>query len=262
MSSAGAELEACLLVLGTQRAQWCSALESNASLGSLTSGKLERRELCDTYFDSAAQGQLKAAEMALRLRRQTVGGVTSELLTWKGKGQRKGASGVERAELEAPATRGFLQQLFAVLRDAGIEAPEAVESDSTRPEDWLLSAGFQPVQSRSTERSAVLLVDAKGEARCELAIDRVTYLIARRRVVHYELELEAVGEAQLVEVEGLANELISQHRDLLRPWPWSKTALARALEQLEERGELAALLVGDTLNPEGYDAIETRLLQR
>ena len=258
------ELEACLAVLGGDRARLCSDLASAAELTGLVVGSPERRELVDTYYDSP-DGRLVAADMALRSRRQAVAGAWRELLTWKGPGTSLGASGTARSELEGSATEELLGELLDAVRAGGVQwsegeaLPSSAGDPAGGPAAWFAKAGLVPVQSRATERTALMLsADGRGPV-CELAIDQVTYELAAHRVVHRELELEAVGATELVEVEALAAQLASEHPSSLRPWPWSKTALGRALEVLEGAGELRALLSGEELDRAGYDRVEAVL---
>jgi CYTH domain len=254
VSSTPQELEACLVVLGSARPELCLELGERESLGDLTLGALDHRALVDTYFDTG-DGRLVSADMALRLRKQTRGGETRELLTWKGKSVHQGVSGVARTELEGPATREFLAEVFAQLRAAGIDVDIESKPLSDEPTKWLAVAGFHPVQSRSTQRVASVLEDTLGNAVCELAIDTVRYDISGNLVIHRELELEALGATTLSKVEALAASLTSDYPGELRPWPWSKTALGRALEALHQRGALFELIDEDELSATGYDAV-------
>ncbi|MCB9916001.1 MAG: CYTH domain-containing protein [Planctomycetes bacterium] len=247
---APAELEACLAVVGPARAATCAALRALRSLAGRASAPSSARELEDAYYDTA-DGRLAAADMAVRLRSERAGGATRRLVTWKGPCEAQGATGVARAELEGPADAAHLARVA--------EAAGLALAASDAPEDALAAAGLAVVQARRTERWAAPLVGADGATRAELALDLVEYRLGARVVRHAELELEARGATTLDELEHLAAALAAAHPGRLRAWPWSKTALGRALERLQEAGELDDRVAGDELSDAGYDAVEAAL---
>ena len=259
-SSRPVEIEACLAAVGDSRAALFESLQREERLGGLWRGELTRLLLADRYFD-LADGQLARARAAVRLRRvDSDAGPAECLITLKGPALDRGVSSVRRFELESQWSPDALEAVFAGLDGLGIrlESPHVAPADRTDPERALAAAGFVAIQSRRTTRLAAELREGSTRV-ADLVFDEVRYTIGRRTIVHREIEIEARGESGAERVEAIAAELAARHPGDLRPWPWSKVALGRALEELEERGELDALLAGDELSPEGYLAVEARL---
>ncbi len=258
MSSAPAEIEACLAFVGAERPELFEALAVTRDFAGLRVGPATCSELRDAYFDTPGH-DLARADMALRWRRRARGGDLEQLLTWKGPASQVGASGVTRAELEGPASSELLQALLEQARQSGAALAFVPRSDGEDPERWLTEAGLVCVQERETSRTSAPLFDAAGNERCELALDLVRYHAGDVSVSHRELELEARGGTGFAEVEALAAQLVAAHPGELRSWPWSKTALGAALEALASSGELGALVDGDELTPRGYELVAARL---
>lgn len=236
------ELEACLVVLGRDRAAWLHELVATP-LGEPRTTAFERLGLEDVYYDTAAR-DLARADMALRVRSEERAGRVRKLLTWKGPCLGRGATSIARAELEdEPSAR----HLEAVSEAAGLTfgAPRDLE-------DWLASAGLDAFQSRRTTRALALVLDEARSARAELVADEVEYRFEDLCVVHRELELESLGAMRREELEDLAGSLTRADPARLAPWPWSKTALGQALADLWKRGELQGLMKDSELTDSGY----------
>jgi inorganic triphosphatase YgiF len=147
-------------------------------------GAWRRRMVSNVYYDTA-DGRLRRAGMALRLRRD--GGRRLQTV----KAETSGAAGFSaRAEWEMAAPRGRLD-LGAFPRE---EILAATGVDLAR-----LATQLQPMfETRFTRRSAALLVD--GATRAEICVDRGYVAAGKRRepISEIELELKAGASAALL----------------------------------------------------------------
>lgn len=243
------EVEVRRVLVGPARAEALAGLAALRELGGATWSGFELREQRDRYFDLPG-GELAAADRALRLRE--VGGGT--LLTCKGPAEVHEGSVIARAEVEGPWSADALERALALLEQGGLSLP-VPPPELGAPEPVLRALGLVEVQLRETTRRAARL-ERGGVGVAELALDEVRYRAGSRRVLHREVELEALGGTEPDGLLELVRGLEAGRAADLRPWPWSKTALGVALEALEAGGELAALVIGEELTPAGYDRVD------
>lgn len=258
------EVEACLAAVGGERESLFTTLQSGGMLCGLRIGELLRLELDDRYHDLAG-GELARARAAVRVRRVESEAGPKCLITLKGPALDRGKASVRRLELESEWSPDALEAVLSGLGGLGIRIDQtrmlsASPVDRADPELALAAAGFVLIQRRCTTRLAAELFEGRAPV-AELAFDQVRYEIGGRPVLHREIEIEALDEEGATRVETIAGGLAALHPGVLRPWPWSKVALGRALEELAEAGQLDALLEGEELSSEGYRRIGTRLAE-
>ncbi len=259
MNSGGAvELEATLLVLAPDRQLFFTELLERDGFAGLKSSGFVRLELFDRYFD-LAQPELAKLDCAIRVREVREETARRVLLTFKGPAVHVSELGVQRLELEGEPTHELLVQVLEQLAEQGIRlAPELLPAPGASVDRALGELGFKQVQERSTTRLATQLVQG-DRARAELVLDQVLYQAGGRSIDHHEIEIEAKGGEGAEEVRRIAQSLLEEFGPSLRPWPWSKTALGCALEELELEGRLGGILEGRELDSEGYAVVAGRL---
>ncbi len=248
------EREARLVVVGEGRGALFEELAAARTLAGLTVGPFEERRLADEYFD-LPDGVLAARDCALRLRSQVTGDASDLRLTLKGPASERTASAVAREELEESWSPAFFERVRERLCELGVALPAGSGDD---PRECLLGCGLASVQRRVTTRRASELSSPTGPV-AELVLDRVEYGAGGLTVLHREVEIEALGGLGVEELEGLATRLSAEHPGRLRPWPWSKTRLGRALEELQAAGELGPLSQAGELEDGAYDRVGARL---
>lgn len=245
------EIEARRILVGARRGAQLDALSELKKVAGLRCGGFEVRRQRDRYFD-LPEGALTAKDCALRLR-----GVDDLLLlTLKGPTREAGEGVVARLEVEAPWSPSALEALRPHLAELGVELQNSVGgADAERA---LAELGLHCVQERRTNRRAATLESGAAPV-AELVLDEVLYVAAGTRVLHREVEVEALGDTSAEEVLRIARDLEARVPDALRPWPWSKTAVGVALDALAAAGELADVMVGDELSAVAYDRIDAWL---
>lgn len=255
------EVEATLAFTGEGRSAAWDAIAAREELAGYGRTAPRRLELHDRYFDLPS-GALRAAGVALRWRLEESDAGVASRFALKGRARRSpGEASVTRLELEEEWSPSLLARLLAELPALGVETPPSPSAEASTPEEALAAAGLRPIQGRRTRRRVAELKEgATGVA--ELALDHVLFEARGRRVEHRELEIESTGSGGHECLERVAAELLAEHRQALRVWTWSKSALGCELERLADDGALASLLEKGELTPAGYDAIDARLRSR
>lgn len=218
---------------------------------------LPERRLRDVYLDRPA-GELRAAGLALRLRRED-GGVASVAL--KGDERRLPGGGTDRLEVEGPWSEEAVARVGEALAGAGVEPDSLpdVAADGD-PLDLLVARGWRPVQDRTTRRRPRRLVAPGGTTAGELAVDEVRFRAGGVTAVHREVEVEAAAGAG--PPGPAADALRDRFPGDLRPWDHSKLATGRALERLLGGEDPGRWLGPDGgLRPEAYERLEAILAE-
>lgn len=237
------EIEAVLVIVAPDPepvARDVLALQSLA--GSRLVGAREQ-VLRDRYFDTADRA-LSRARVALRIRTSEEG----TLLGLKGPSSETQAGIVERAELELAWSAAALERIAAELSAAGVrlERPREMPRD---PSSAMARMGLDVIQERETRRVTRAVVSGDGARIAVLAVDEVTYHLARRPVRSYQIEVEAAGASAAPAVAEIVAALQARHPDSLERWPYGKLRTGAAIEQAAER---LPATPGGRLTAEGY----------
>ena len=208
--------------------------------------------IVDTHYD-LPDGSLAAHGLSMRLRSMD----DAFWLTLKGKGQAVGGA-VRRMELERPWGSDGLREVVEALLQEGIDVPLPLDvSAEFNPDDIIEELGFEPVQSRQTERRGRDVLSRDGDVIGELVIDMVTYQPGGQRVRHYEIEIEQKAEGVEGQVEEMVDELKFTWPDELRAWWSSKLRIGMGLETLASQQQLGPLISeSEDLLPQAYDELE------
>lgn len=239
--------------------QRVAGLESLAGYRVMDRGELHLR---DVYFDTA-DGSLVRSRAALRLRYEG----PRVLVTLKAQAGEASRGMTDRLEIELAWSADALRRVVEALGGLGIRLPRpAAEAGTDDPVVALEGMGLRVVQDRVTRRRVRDVVPS-GESGArmvaELVVDSVEYVAEGRRAWHHEVEVEAEPSGDPGLLEELADALLADFPDALRPWPYSKQATGKAVEALLGGGEVEGLLgpEGD-LAPAAYERIDRYLAGR
>jgi inorganic triphosphatase YgiF len=246
------EAEIKLLIFAESPATVMNAIASLHEIDGHRLGPAQIRVLRDTYFDTPDR-RLRERRFNLRLRNDD----DRLLMTLKGPKSSVGSGIAMRSEIEAPWSRQTVERIRGVMMEAGIDMGEIPQiADPIRT---LRKAGLAPLQSRHTRRHARDVLDGSGRPFAELVLDAVTYVLGENEIRHHEVEIEAYDATDAGSLEPLAHDLLARFGDVLRPWRRGKLATGLAIQDLLEKGRLAAHVHDGTLHPAAYDLIERHL---
>lgn len=210
----------------------------------------------DVYFDTSVRG-LGNQGWALRVRTRE----SECLVALKGPSKQSRWGGVERTEIEAPWSG---EAILRILNELALELPSAVDFGDFDPGDpatFMISLGFDAVQTRRVKRLIKDVLSPGGEpVVAEMAIDEVCYIYPGAEVIHWEIEIEARGDFPDSSLQVLANELVDGFGPVLLKWDHGKLATGLALEKLvASPGGRDSILSGNRLRPHAYTIVDALL---
>lgn len=210
----------------------------------------------DVYFDTLAR-RLSNQGWALRVRT----GESECIVTLKGPSCQSRWGGVERTEIEAPWSREAIRR---ILGELALESPptlEIADLDKEDPTIFMLSLGFEVIQTRQVKRLVKDLLSPGSESVvAEMAVDRVCYVYSATEVLHWEIEIEGRRDSPDVSLEGLANQLVEGFGQALLKWDHGKLATGLTLEKLvADPSAREAILSGNRVTPQAYTTVDALL---
>jgi inorganic triphosphatase YgiF len=249
------ELEVKLIVIHPNPAQ---IAEEISRLDHLSEYKLvshAQKQIHDIYFDTADE-IFRRKRLAMRLRNEN----NQYFITVKGKTKVHEWGGVERLEIENPWSVELFRDILLNLEIYGIKLQEQRElQDSDKPLEILEKFGLLVIQDRRTER-LTRQISSRNEKIAELAIDKVTFSIKNRNLIHYEIEAEAKDTAGNKAIQDIQLELQSTFGDALRLSAFSKLMLGMVLAEIPDNPEYFNEHKSETyLSQAAYDWIEQKL---
>jgi hypothetical protein len=253
------ETEATLIILSESPDCISRTLATRPSLGGHELEQQKVQAIRDRYFDTP-DGALGARGYALRLRESGTG----QLIALKGSGRTTGQFSTVRLEIEGSWSQGALEAIVNELqKQGGLSIQLPIDLNGGQPDEVLRSIGFCTLQDRETERQLFVVHErGTGNRIAEIAVDSVTYHLSSGEAVHRELEVEAINEQGVAELDRMIQALLERFPGALRPWQHSKLATGLALErQLAGRERPAQLRPDGSLLPAAYDHIERTLNQ-
>jgi inorganic triphosphatase YgiF len=225
------EYETTLVIIGKNARDTVEEICRLKSIGGYTTSAPRYITIHDIYFDTE-KGELGAKKMALRLRfiRKDV------FLTMKGPSSTKDELS-KRLEIEKRWTKNSLEEIFAIIKNEGIDISDSLpDFNDTTQEAYLFAAGFKAVQDRRTKRTLKdVLVNNVPAA--EIAIDRTTYNFDGKKVHHREIEVEAKSTSGQQVVLEVTKTLLEKY-DNLKPWIPSKLITGKAIKLLLNENQL------------------------
>lgn len=250
-------MEAGLLVSSESPRAIVERIAALERLGPFGLGPPDAVRIRDRYLDTPAL-ELAARRIALRVRT-----VDDEvLIALKEDSKPLPGGGVDRLELEGPASARNLAAIMDAIEERGVTPPGPLPGKvHGDPTPFLAEGGWVVVQERETLRRRRSVFGPGTEERvAELAVDSVLFRADGRRVCHHEVEIEAKDGARPDVVRELRDRLLGAFGGSLVPWDHAKLATGMAIQELGAAGELDALVgpEGD-LRPEAYDRLTSWL---
>lgn len=242
------ETEACLAVVGPDRATLYGEIKELKLILDVQVGAFATVKLRDEYFDDG-ESSLLNQQCGLRLREATDEEGARTLLTFKGPSESGETHCSQRLELEQPWSPEFMGEVLKHMRSMELPFPE--ECPEGEPREVLAALGLSSIQVRDNLRQFALL-GLPSQPIAELCLDQVTYTVGDHTVEHFEIELEARGNTTPEELLTIAGDLEERFPHRMRPWPWGKTATGRSLGRMDARDELSPHLEGTLLDGDGY----------
>jgi len=187
--------------------------------------------------------------------------VSTSVLTLKGPSRSTDWGGLERLEIEAAWSKEAVERVVAELARAGIAALQAAAFCKDDPVNTLERCGLEVIQRRELwRRTRRVLSESSGTTVAELAVDQVRHLGTFGEVLHWEVELEAMGDSASAVMSDIIGALLHEFGSALRPWPHSKLATGLAIDELLETGVLQPLICsGNRLTAATYDRLDEHI---
>jgi len=227
--------------------------------------------LHDRYFDTnvfseTERGKLARGGIVFRVRDVQAGERHETLLTVKGTSRTIRGRAIERIEVERPWPSNEAGEVFELLASCGVLLPRVAGAWRVDPDvpfgSTLEALGLVVLQDRTTHRRRRLArrADAPPPAKpsVELSIDRVTFHVAHRYIVHHEIELEALEDGSSGDLDALVEALCAKHPGLQASL-LSKLEIGIGLSLLDEEGLLERYVPGDELPSGAFEMLARRL---
>lgn len=286
MSVYNIERETTLLIKTRAPLSIAESIRSLSEIGEYCLYSPYTINIYDVYIDTA-DALLRKGGFALRLRRAEPRGMNSSaknpgdvhtntarsdapyrgtFLTLKGRTTKTSSGAIERIEIEEPASEESFSKVAKTLRTFKIHIPQL-----GAPIDWknasslVENLGLTVIQNRLNIRAVrkiSLKEKAKPEALAELVVDKVEFQIAGSRLIHHEVEIEAITPTDRDVLHDVAKALKHMYKDILISWEHNKLATGKALEELTRTVPAKALIDSQgNVKPGTYDKIDMLLKQ-
>jgi adenylate cyclase class IV len=249
------EIETKLIVQGERPEILLREIASHAAFGQYRLAPAGMKVFQDTYYDTPERS-LSRQCIAVRTREKA----GSILFCIKKNEFIKDGGAAVREELELPWSRQCMDHVIKIMGKASMKT-NTLPSDEASPSQCLLRLGLVTIQTRETRRQEFDISCAgKEDIIAKLDLDEVCYLISGCRILHYEIEVEAIVpscEPHIVLLTGLIRQA---YPDRLTRWDHNKLLTGFALERLVSEGILA-VQPGETLHlhRSSYNAIDVFL---
>ena len=249
------EIETKLIVSGERPEILLGEIASRAAFGQYRLAPAGMTAFQDTYYDTSERSLSKQG-IAVRTREKP----GSIFFCIKKNEFLKNGGAVVREELELPWSRQCMDHVIKIMGKASRKT-NALPSDEASPSQCLTRLGLVAIQTRETRRQEFDISCAgREDIIAELALDEVCYLISGCRILHYEIEVEAIlpsCEPHIVLLTGLIRQA---YPDRLTRWNHNKLLTGFALERLVSAGMLS-VQPGEPLHlhRSSYDAIDAFL---
>jgi inorganic triphosphatase YgiF len=225
-------------------------ISSRSSMGAFRLVSRGSFAMRDTYLDTPGFG-LGRKGYALRLRERN-GAV---MLALKGREEERPGGGVSRLEIEGPCSVEILEE---VAREIGPGLVKENAFDRDEPLRSLEAMGFVVIQDRETTRTRIDAFSGDEQTPfAEIALDRVRYHAEGKGYLHWEIEIEALGNVCQDLLSAYAGCLQEAFPGKLESWEHNKLITGMALGRLLQRSELPRAGDDDAPVPlSWYDAME------
>jgi uncharacterized protein YjbK len=247
------EIELKLVIKSNNPYQIIEEISQLNSIGQYILKPPETKKIRDAFFDTNSY-QLRKNKIALRTRLMD----NVWYITLKGKQQIDKNGIINRFELELPWCQSSLNEVLEYLSkyDFSISNHPKIRV-SDYPINDLQKLGFVIIQDRITERISKLIVNQKDNIIiAEIALDSVFYEIQKRKIGHFEIEIEAKNEEGKNALNTSSKELLALYKDQLTVWIYNKLVTGIALESLFNDKFLSEFVNNyNNLKPTAYDEL-------
>jgi len=247
------EFEVKLIVASQRPAEIAQSLKDLTNLGNFLLTNRRNLEIQDVYFDTSA-ADLRKNQLALRVR--LVG--NKKLLTLKGKSDIADWGGIKRLEFEKAWSLTALQNVLKIIPDFKYD-PNSLHSSflSENPVKTFANLGFKIVQDRITQREMRdVIMQKHHELLAEFVVDEVHFRTTAGKVIHYEVEIEALAEKYIEHVHNLLKELQTRYPNDLRIWLYSKLETGEVIyQQANDLRKNSFITKSNFISKDGYKKI-------
>jgi hypothetical protein len=222
------EFEVKLIVTSQQPRKIANSLRKLTRLGDyrLTNRKLIKIQ--DIYFDTGTD-RLRKSQLALRVRLME----NKKLLTMKGKAAFADWGGIKRLEIEETWSVALLQKVLEKIPNFNFNANDL--SDLFLPDNpvkTLMKLNFKVIQDRITHRELKdVMMPGHCQSVADFVLDEVRFQTTAGKVIHYEVEIEALAEKSVEHVHIILKELQNRYPDDLLIWLYSKLETGEIIAQ-------------------------------
>ncbi len=251
------EFEVKLIVASRQPGKTAGSLKKLTSLGEYRLCNKRTLKIRDIYFDTGI-AMLRKNSLALRVRLME----NKKLLTMKGQAAILDWGGINRLEIEEEWSPESLQKVLNIIPDLKYD-PNDLHSFflPDNPVKTLKRLDFKIVQDRITQRDMRdVIMQKHHELLAEFVVDEVHFQTPAGKVIHYEVEIEALEEKSVGHVHKLLQELQTRYPDDLRIWLFSKLETGEVIYQHANDLRKNSFINKDhSISTEGYERIANLL---
>lgn len=170
--------------------------------------------------------------------------------------------GINRLEIEEEWSPESLQKVLNIIPDLKYD-PNDLHSFflPDNPVKTLKRLDFKIVQDRITQRDMRdVIMQKHHELLAEFVVDEVHFQTPAGKVIHYEVEIEALEEKSVGHVHKLLQELQTRYPDDLRIWLFSKLETGEVIYQHANDLRKNSFINKDhSISTEGYERIANLL---
>jgi hypothetical protein len=254
------EFEVKLVVASRQPREIASSLKKLTRVGDYRLGNRQVIKIRDIYFDTGID-TLRKNQLALRARSTE----NKKLLTLKGRAAIADWGGIKRLEIEETWSVSSLQKILERIPDLNFD-PNFLFAIflPDNPVKTLEKLDFIIVQDRITQREMRdVVIQGSHESLADFVIDEVHFQTSAGKVIHYEVEIEALAEKYIEHVHNLLKELQTRYPDDLRIWLYSKLETGEVIYQhANDLKKNSFITKSNFISKDGYKKIADLLYKK
>lgn len=222
------EFEVKLIVASRHPGKIAGALKKLTGLGDYHLTNRRTIKIRDIYFDTGTAILIKN-RLALRVRLIE----NNKLITLKGQAAIADWGGIKRLEIEEGWSLASLKNVLNTIPDFRNDPSELnTYFISDNPAKTLANLGFEIVQDRITRRDMRdVVMEGRQESLADFVVDEVHFQTTAGKVIHYEVEIEAIAEKYIEHVHNLLKELQTRYPTDLTIWLYSKLETGEVIYQ-------------------------------
>jgi len=254
------EFEVKLIIASRQPGEITGMLKKLTSLGDYRLHNRRTIKIRDIYFDTGT-ADLRKNQLAMRVRFE--GNLV--LLTLKGKAAIADWGGIKRLEIEERWSLASLQNVLKTIPDFKYDSNDIQNSFlSDNPVKTLAKMDFKIVQDRITKRDMRdVVMGGRQESLADFVIDEVHFQTSAGKVIHYEVEIEALEEKSVEHIHKLLQELQTRYPNDLKIWLYSKLETGEMIYQhANDLRKNSFITKSNFISKDGYKKIADLLYKK